>query len=220
MRHLFIVSALFACAYGQAHQIRRSPQPFQAPPNRQQINQYENEDRQANQQEYQNDNFEKQKYQSQVKAEPNERVRSTTFIPIIRFDKEQGTDGSYKAAWETGNDIFAQEEGYLKELGPDPDSEGQILNAQVQQGSYSYTSPEGQNITVTYIADETGFHPTGDHLPTPPPVSEEVQKGLDLIYEGIRAQQEAAEREARQNPQAAKELEQQQQYNNNGQYRQ
>lgn len=91
--------------------------------------------------------------------------------------------------WETGNDIFAEEEGYLKNLGPDPDSEGENLNAQVQQGSYSYISPDGQNITVHYIADETGFHPTGDHLPTPPPVSPEVQKGLDLIYQGIRDQQ-------------------------------
>lgn len=91
--------------------------------------------------------------------------------------------------WETGNNIIAQEEGYIKDLGPDPDAAGQNLNAQVQQGSYTYTSPEGQVITVNYIADEKGFHPSGDHLPTPPPVSPEVQKGLDLIYAGIRAQQ-------------------------------
>lgn len=74
-------------------------------------------------------------------------------------------------------------------MGPDPDQEGQTLNAQVQQGSYTYTSPEGTIITVNYVADETGFHATGDHLPTPPPVSPEVQKGLDLIYAGIKAQQ-------------------------------
>lgn len=74
-------------------------------------------------------------------------------------------------------------------MGPDPDAEGETLNAQVQQGSYSYTSPEGQIITVNYIADEKGFHATGEHLPTPPPVSPEVQKGLDLIFAGIRAQQ-------------------------------
>lgn len=78
----------------------------------------------------------------------------------------------------------------MKNLGPDPDSkDGEDLNAQVQQGSYSYTAPDGQVITVHYTADESGFHPSGDHLPTPPPVSPEVQKGLDLIYAGIRAQQ-------------------------------
>lgn len=92
--------------------------------------------------------------------------------------------------WETGNNIIAQEEGFLKDLGPDPDSkDGQTLSAQVQQGSYSYTAPDGTVITVNYIADEKGFHPSGDHLPTPPPVSPEVQKGLDLIYAGIRQQQ-------------------------------
>lgn len=36
--------------------------------------------------------------------------------------------------WETGNNILAQEEGFLKELGPDPDEEGGVLAAQVQQG--------------------------------------------------------------------------------------
>lgn len=78
----------------------------------------------------------------------------------------------------------------MKSLGPDPDSPtGEELNAQVQQGSYSYTAPDGQIITVTYTADEKGFHAVGDHLPTPPPVSPEVQKGLDLIYAGIRAQE-------------------------------
>lgn len=77
----------------------------------------------------------------------------------------------------------------MKNLGPDPDQEGEELNAQVQQGSYTYTAPDGQVITVHYTADEKGFHPSGDHLPTPPPVSPEVQKGLDLIYAGIRAQE-------------------------------
>lgn len=68
----------------------------------------------------------------------------------------------------------------------------------VQQGSFSYTSPEGKLITIHYTADETGFHATGDHIPTPPPVSEEIQKGLDLIFAGIRQQEEADAREAAQ----------------------
>lgn len=29
---------------------------------------------------------------------PKVQLETTTFIPIIRFDKEQGTDGSYKTA--------------------------------------------------------------------------------------------------------------------------
>ncbi|KAL1513526.1 hypothetical protein ABEB36_002927 [Hypothenemus hampei] len=140
------------------------------------------------------------KYQPEEDLQPRQREASTP-IPIIRFDKEQGNDGSYKALWETGNNIIAQEEGFLKELGPNPDEEGSVLAAQVQQGSYSYTAPDGQIITLNYIADEKGFHASGDHLPTPPPVSPEVQKGLDLIFAGIKAQQEAAEREAREHPQ-------------------
>lgn len=79
----------------------------------------------------------------------------------------------------------------------------------MQKGSYSYESPDGQvnycfllinikvlhsnpfkTINVEYQADEQGFRVVGDHLPTPPPVSPEIQKGLDLIYEGIRLQEE------------------------------
>ncbi|KAG5867492.1 hypothetical protein JTB14_018601 [Gonioctena quinquepunctata] len=142
-----------------------------------------------------------EKQDIQQYQEPRQKHESTTFIPIIRFDKEQGEAGSYKASYETGNNIIAEEEGFLKDLGPNPDVEGENLNAQVQQGSYSYTSPEGIIITVKYTADERGFHATGDHLPTPPPVSPEVQKGLELIYAGIRAQEEADAREEKENPQ-------------------
>lgn len=37
----------------------------------------------------------------------------------------------------------------------------------VMKGSYSYTSPDGQLITVNWIADENGFQAIGDHLPKP-----------------------------------------------------
>lgn len=85
--------------------------------------------------------------------------------------------------YETGNNIIAEETGFLKNVG---ESDREAL---VQHGSYTYTSPEGQLITVEYTADEFGFRATGDHIPTPPPVSPEIQKGLDLIYAGIKANQ-------------------------------
>lgn len=88
-------------------------------------------------------------------------------------------------SYETGNNIIAEESGYIKTIGEGEDR----AEAIVQQGTFSYTSPEGQLITIHYTADETGFHASGDHIPTPPPVSEEIQKGLDLIYAGIRQQE-------------------------------
>ncbi|XP_053981992.1 endocuticle structural glycoprotein SgAbd-2 isoform X2 [Hylaeus anthracinus] len=118
----------------------------------------------------------------------------TTPIPILHWNKQQEHDGTYKTSYETGNNIIAEESGYIKKVG-EGEEQGEAL---VQQGSYSYMSPDGQLISIHYTADETGFHATGDHIPTPPPVSEEIQKGLDLIYAGIRQQEEADAREAAQ----------------------
>ncbi|XP_034943855.1 endocuticle structural glycoprotein SgAbd-2-like [Chelonus insularis] len=134
-----------------------------------------------------------QQYQEEERRpQGNDRQFSTTtFIPILQWNKEQEHDGTYRTSYETGNNIIAEESGYIKTFGEGEDK----VEGLVQQGSYSYTSPEGQIITVHYTADETGFHAQGDHIPTPPPVSEEIQKGLDLIYAGIRKQEEAAARE-------------------------
>lgn len=86
--------------------------------------------------------------------------------------------------YETGNNIQAEEQGYLKAVGDKQDQ-----SALVQIGSYTYTAPDGQVIAAEYTADEFGFRVKGDHIPTPPPVSPEIQKGLDLIYAGIKANQ-------------------------------
>ncbi|XP_075233432.1 uncharacterized protein LOC142331429 [Lycorma delicatula] len=114
-----------------------------------------------------------------------------TPIPIIRFDKVQAQDGSYKSSYETGNNIIAEETGFLKNVG-DKDQE-----ALVQHGSYSYTDPDGNVITVTYTADEGGFRAEGAHLPTPPPVPAEIQRALDIIYEQIRVDAETEAREGK-----------------------
>ena len=53
-------------------------------------------------------------------------------------------------SYETGNGISVREEGVLKNPGQ------RDLETSAVSGSYSYTSPEGIPITVTYIADGHG----------------------------------------------------------------
>lgn len=53
-------------------------------------------------------------------------------------------------SYETTNGIRADQQGFLKNPGTN-------LEAQVMQGSYSYTGPDGIVYTITYIADENGF---------------------------------------------------------------
>lgn len=53
-------------------------------------------------------------------------------------------------------------------------------NSEAVSGSYSYTGPDGVQYSVTYTADEQGFHPQGAHLPTPPPIPPEIQRGVEL----------------------------------------
>lgn len=80
--------AIFATSLVEAQQARRLAQQYQPQPS----NDYQEQD----QQQYEPQQ-KPQQYQAQPQQERKERER-TTHIPIIRFEKEQGDDGSYKAA--------------------------------------------------------------------------------------------------------------------------
>lgn len=84
-------------------------------------------------------------------------------------------------SYVTGDGQQAQAQGYLKNAGY-KDQEAEVI-----QGSYSYTAPDGTPITVNYIADEDGFRAEGAHLPTPPPVPEAIQRSLAVIAQAQRA---------------------------------
>lgn len=89
-------------------------------------------------------------------------------IPILRQDSDINPDGSYSYAYETGNGIQASEQGTLKRV-----EEEEAIAA---TGEYSYTDPDGNLVRVSYIADENGFQPTGDHLPVAPEIPPAIQR--------------------------------------------
>ncbi|XP_075981150.1 uncharacterized protein LOC142979844 [Anticarsia gemmatalis] len=85
---------------------------------------------------------------------------------ILEYHSEN--DGHhYKYAYETENGIRAEEQGETLDKGTSA------------HGAFSYKGDDGQVYSITYTADENGFRPTGDHLPTPPPVPEEILKSLE-----------------------------------------
>ncbi|XP_058835100.1 cuticle protein AMP1A-like [Topomyia yanbarensis] len=73
-------------------------------------------------------------------------------------------DGSYAFSYETSNGIQGNQRS----------SDG--INA---VGEYSYTDSDGVEYRVSYVADEHGFQPKGDHLPVEPPAPEYVIKMLE-----------------------------------------
>nr|XP_014278055.1 larval cuticle protein 1-like [Halyomorpha halys] len=66
---------------------------------------------------------------------------------------------AYRYLFEDGTEIT--EQGALKRT---PDGKDNVL---VKKGSYRYMSPEGQEVRVDYIADETGYHAISSSIPQP-----------------------------------------------------
>ncbi|XP_058124208.1 endocuticle structural glycoprotein SgAbd-2-like [Anopheles ziemanni] len=92
---------------------------------------------------------------------------------VLRQDVEINPDGSYQYAYETSNGIQAEQQGTLKDVGDE--------KAQVVQGQYAYSNPDGSRVSLQYIADENGYQPQGDHLPTPPPIPAAIERALRLL---------------------------------------
>ncbi|XP_042229233.1 cuticle protein AM1159-like [Homarus americanus] len=91
---------------------------------------------------------------------------------IIRDDRLAPEGAFYNTDVETENGIIFSENGHEGSLGQS--------NA---EGSVSYTSPEGDLIEVTYVADELGFRAVGAHIPTPPPLPAHVYELLRIAEE-------------------------------------
>ncbi|XP_055842431.1 pupal cuticle protein Edg-78E-like [Episyrphus balteatus] len=82
---------------------------------------------------------------------------------IKSLDSDISPEGVFRYAFQTSNGIDVASAG----------------NADAIQGSYKYVSPEGVQIVMSYIADGEGFKPSGDGLPTPPPIPEAIIRSLE-----------------------------------------
>jgi len=94
---------------------------------------------------------------------------------ILRSENVLNLDGSYQYLYETDNGLNVKEQGQPRQI------EGSDELAMQVQGGYEYTAPDGTAISMSYIANENGFQPQGEHLPTPPPVPELIQRALNYL---------------------------------------
>lgn len=110
-------------------------------------------------------------------------VQTAAPIRIVQMKAKVNSDGTYAVSihphnsvvfnsnailfeymYETENGIQMQEQGFTKE-GDKVDEKGKKESINVAQGSYSYTSPEGIPISVSYMADENGFQTFENEMP-------------------------------------------------------
>ncbi|XP_048002685.1 larval cuticle protein LCP-17-like [Leguminivora glycinivorella] len=92
---------------------------------------------------------------------------------ILRQESDVDPEGNFQYAFETDNGIQAQAQGQLKSAGEEA--------AVVIQGQNAWKTPEGEQVQLTYVADENGYQPQGSHLPTPSPIPEAIIRALEYI---------------------------------------
>lgn len=71
-------------------------------------------------------------------------------------------------SYETENGMKRSETGGISETG-----------GMSQTGSWEYVGPDGRVYKIEFIADENGFRPIGQHLPTPPALPPALQRFED-----------------------------------------
>lgn len=93
-----------------------------------------------------------------VAAAPGAKVNTDDIKVVSRTFSNDGN--VYKFGFEQSDGQKRDEAGEVKLIGKE--------SGIVMRGSYSFVGEDGQTYTVTYIADENGFQPTGAHIPSGP----------------------------------------------------
>ena len=84
--------------------------------------------------------------------------------------------------FETSDGTQAEATGYVK------GGSGKDDGAQEIKGGFHYVGDDGKTYAIQYIANEDGFQPIGDHIPTPPPIPEYILRSLE--YNAKHSQQD------------------------------
>lgn len=128
-------------------------------------------------------------------ARPNQLVTSRKFVAQNEARKYKQPKRPQAAADKNAeiidNENVLNPEGYSYSFdtsnGIHKDEIATTANGVKALGSYSYTGDDGKVYSVVYSADENGFQPRGDHLPTPPPIPEAIQ----MVIEQAKKDKEA-----------------------------
>ena len=84
---------------------------------------------------------------------------------VLSLFSYAGSDGTTREESQAQKQLPAQPSYGKDSYGKDSYESGA---GNTNKGSSYYISPEGQKITLTWVADEGGFQPKGDHLPVAP----------------------------------------------------
>ncbi|XP_017124641.1 cuticular protein 47Eg [Drosophila elegans] len=89
---------------------------------------------------------------------------------VLRSESEVNVD-NFKYALKLDNSVDVEQAGQLH------GDEWKV------NGQQSWTSPEGEAVSLTYVADANGYQVLSANppLPTPPPIPEAIQRALEWI---------------------------------------
>ncbi|XP_062706254.1 larval cuticle protein LCP-30-like isoform X2 [Aedes albopictus] len=92
----------------------------------------------------------------------------------VKEDTREMNEDGYSYRFLTENQIQVAETGRIENRG----SDNEVLRT---NGFYEFVGDDGVRYRVDYVADENGFQAQGDHLPTPPPIPEEIVRALQQL---------------------------------------
>ncbi|OWR51053.1 cuticular protein RR-1 motif 36 precursor [Danaus plexippus plexippus] len=98
--------------------------------------------------------------------------------PVVKIVDEKNYvfshSGSFHYSYEGGDGTKISSQGELRNFSNDATGEA-------VSGSVFYKDNEGNDVSLSYTADENGYRPYGAHLPTPPPIPRAIARALAYL---------------------------------------